>query len=95
MLYADITANNKKNKGLGDNELLEIVITTDNGKRNVAKINVFNNLVKQEILTTFQPLHCQEYDTDELSGKAIALATITRRYATAYDSGKKQKLKVK
>jgi len=86
-LYAKITKDFTDNgKGLGSNGLLEILITSENGRNNIAKINVFNDKKNLQILTTFQPLGCQQFET--IKGKAVAIKTHTIRYCTAYDSGK-------
>lgn len=87
-LYAKITKDFTDNgKGLGSNGLLEILITSENGRTSIAKINVFNDKKNTQILTTFQPLECQQFETNS-KGKAIAIKTQTIRYCTAYDSGK-------
>jgi hypothetical protein len=48
----------------------------------ICQLNVYDDVEKNQILTTFQPLNCQEYETNK-KGKAIAIKNKTKRYCTA------------
>ena len=71
-------------KGQGGNDYLIILIKDEDGE-NIAKINVYNDKENTQIITTFQPLNC----TESQDGKIIQ--DKTRRYFTAYNSGKQNK----
>ena len=79
-LYATTTSE-RATKGQGGNEYLTINITSEDNE-NIAQVNVHNDRQKTQIITTFVPLNCQE------SENGIAKNNKTRRYYTAYNSGK-------
>lgn len=79
-LYATTTSE-RASKGQGGNEFLQILITNEE-KNNIAQVNIYNDIVNDQIITTFVPLNCQE------SENGSVVTAKTRRYYTANDSGK-------
>lgn len=88
-LYAKITKDfTTTSKGLGSNGFLSIIITAENGRQNIAEINILDDKQNGQILTTFIPLGCQEFVKKTPKSKALAIENTTRRYCTAYENGK-------
>ena len=82
-LYGQIESE-RASKGQGGNDYLIILIKDEEGE-NIAKINVYNDKENDQVITTFQPLNCQE------SKDGLAIERQTRRYFTANNSGKQTK----
>lgn len=83
-LYAEIQSDYRASKkGKGANKQMRIIITGDNGRKEIAEVNVHNDTDNDQIITTFIPRNCQEFEKATERSKAIALPTKTRRYATS------------
>lgn len=89
-LYATTTSE-RASKGQGGNDFIQVLIQDEN-RNNIAQLNVFNDKEKAQYLTTFVPLNCQEFRTLD-NGQVLAIETKTKRYSTAWDSGKGEKKK--